>query len=241
MTRPEVLPICWFLCVSFVQVGWGGRIGSVGVAEGTHQEDAADVEHKGHHGVEQQQAVAGVGEVGRVEGVRLRPDGDDDVHDGADGGVVVEANERVHFLGVARQQDLDHDEAHGLEDDAADLEQEAGHAEVDLAEAGEGHAADDEQDVEEALERGLLDAPGPRGQEDGHGGGGLEHLDEGDAQIEIDHVAAHQAGAVQQADGHNGAQVGAPRHLDVLAAVEELGRPRQDLGRDGSEDEVPTC
>ena len=209
--------------------------------QGTYQEDAADVEHKRHDGVGQQDPVPGLGQVGRVELGRLARDGDEDVHDGAHGGVVVEADERVHALAVVRQQDLDHDEAHGLKHDPAELEQEAGPAEVDLAEAGQGDAADDEQDVEQLLDRRVLDAPGPGDRQHGHGRGGLEHLDEGDAEVEVDHVAAHEAGAVEQADGQDGAQVEPARHLDVLAPVEQGGGARQDLGRGGGEDEVPAC
>jgi hypothetical protein len=206
-----------------------------------YQKDTAHVEHKGYHGVEQQQQVSGLSEVGRVEAVGFGADGNDDVHDGADGRVVVQAHQRVHLLGIAGQQHLDHDEAHSLEHDPADLEQKAGQAEVDLAEAGESHARDDKQDIEEALERGLLNAPGPAAQQHGHGCGGLEHLDEGHTQVQIDHVAADKTGAIQQTDRHNSAQVGAPRHLDILAPVEELGRPRQDLGRNGREDKMPAC
>ena len=144
-------------------------------------------------------------------------------------------------MAVPREQDLDHDKAHSFEDDAAHLVEKARQAEGDLAEAGERDTKNDNHDVEPPLQRGVLNAPGPADEEDGDRGRRLEHLDEGDAEVQVHHVAAHQAGAVEQADGHNGAQVDAARHLDILAPIKECSRPRQDLGGQGREDEMPTC
>ncbi len=63
----------------------------------------------------------------------------------------------------------------------------------------------------------------------------LEHLDEGHAEVEVRQVAADQAEAEAQADGHDGAQIDASRHLDRLAAVEEGGVAGQQLRHQGRE------
>lgn len=209
--------------------------------DGTYEEDAGDVEGKGDAGVEEQHGEADLVKVLDVELAELAEPGDEEVHDGADGGVVVETDEGVHLLGVlvAFQQDLDHDETDGLEDDAAHLEDEADPGELDLAKGGEADAADDEEDVVKGLHGGVGDAPDPAGEEDGDGGGGLEHLDEGDGEVEVDEVGTDEGARVEDADGHDGAQVDAARHLDLVAAIEEGGEARQHLGCQGGEDEVP--
>ena len=144
-------------------------------------------------------------------------------------------------MAVAREQDLNHDDAHGLEHDAADLEEEAGEAEVDLPHASDGHAGHDAEDGEHAAEIGVLDAPCPGDKQHGDGRGGLEHLDEGDAQVQIGQVAADETSAVEQSDRYDGAQVQAARHLHLVSAIEQAGGPRQDLRGDRREDEMPTC
>lgn len=166
---------------------------------------------------------------------------DQKVHRSADGRKVVQTNKRVHLLAVALEQDLDHDEPHGLEHDSAELEEEARKREGDLAEASKSDAEDDKQHVDQPRLRRLLDTPHPGGQQHGHGRGGLEHLDKGDAEVEVDHVAADETAAEEEADRDDGAQVKAARHLDVLAAIQEGGRPSENLGGDGCKDEMPTC
>lgn len=207
----------------------------------TYKADTADVQHERHHGVQKQTPQTRVVQIRNMEGAELNEQRNDEVHRCTDGGKVVQTNERVHLLAVALEQDLDHDEPHGLEHDSAELEEETGEREGDLAEAGKSDTKDDEKNVNQPRLRRLLDAPGPGGQQDGYGRGGLEHLDEGDAEVEVHHVAADETAAEEKADGDDGAQVEAARHLDVLAAIEEGGCPGENLGGDGREDEMPTC
>lgn len=69
----------------------------------------------------------------------------------------------------------------------------------------------------------------------------LQHLDEGNAQIQISHVTADQTQTEHQADGDDSAEVDTARHLDRLAAVEEVGGAGQDLGHDSRKGQVPCC
>jgi hypothetical protein len=67
----------------------------------------------------------------------------------------------------------------------------------------------------------------------------LEHLDECNAEVEICEVAADEGQAEEEADRHDGPQVDLSRHLDILPAVEQGRRPREDLRHDGAEGEMP--
>lgn len=113
-----------------------------------------------------------------VEGREALGEGQrDEVDHGADGRVVVQGDERVHFEAV--QQDLDHDEAGGLElracqraggrgksgygtyGDGSALYDEADEVEVELAVGGEGDASGDHEDDERELLIRLRDAECP--------------------------------------------------------------------------------
>lgn len=48
----------------------------------------------------------------------------------------------------------------------------------------------------------------------------LDHLNKRDTEIKIGQISAYQTQAEEDADGHNGAQVHAPGHLDRFAAIE---------------------
>ena len=66
----------------------------------------------------------------------------------------------------------------------------------------------------------------------------LEHLNEGDTEVQICQVAADQAEREEEADRDNSAQVDAASHLNSLATVEERGVPGEDLGHDCSKGEM---
>ncbi len=207
----------------------------------TYQEHAADVQHEGDAGVQDQHEPTCLLQVGVVKCAPLRCEGDDQVEESADRGVIIQANKGVHLLPVAREEDLDQYKPHRLEDDASDLEQETGPAEMNLAEAGEGNTGYDTQDVEDAAHIGMFDTPRPGGKQNRNGSGGLEHLNEGDAQVHVGEVAADETGTVKKADGHNGAQVKTTGHFNLVASIDELGSPGQDLGGDRREHKMPTC
>ena len=69
-------------------------------------------------------------------------------------------------------------------------------------------------------------------------GTNLEHLDEGNAEVEVGEVTADQAQAEEEADRHDGAEVNTARHLDRLAAIEQSGVPGEQLCHDGREGQV---
>lgn len=158
-------------------------------------------------------------DLGHGDARHLPNHGDDEVHGGADGGEEVERHERVHPVLGRAEQALDQGEAEGLEDDAQQLEDEADQDEFYLADGRDDDADHNHGHVEERPEARLGDAHGPARQQHGDRGGGLEHLDEGDAQVQVRQVAEDEARAEQEADGHDGAQVDLARHLDRLAAI----------------------
>ena len=65
------------------------------------------------------------------------------------------------------------------------------------------------------------------------GGTNLQHLNEGQAKIQVGHVAEDQAQAEAESDRDHGSKVYSARHLHSVTAVEESRRPGQDLGGDG--------
>lgn len=206
---------------------------------GGYQGDAGNVEHKGNERISEEKAEADARHVLRVEVWNLGEESDDKVHGGADGGIVVEADEGIHLKPLAAQHDLNHDDPDGLDSDAANLVEKADEGKLNLAKRGEGDAGDDDEDVEKGGEVGVGDAPGPRGEEDGDGGGRLEHLDKGDGEIEVDEVGEDEGGRVEDADGPDCAQIEARRHGDAVARVEERRGAGEDLGGQGGEEEVP--
>jgi hypothetical protein len=143
-------------------------------------------EHNGHVQEESDQSVQEEGEETNVIDLLHRhlgdlpENGDQEVHDGTHRGKVVERDQRVHLVLGRAQEPLDHGETHGLEDNTCDLQHETDHDELDLAERGNDDTDDDSGDVQEDLQARLADAHRPAAEQDSDGGGGLEHLDEGD-------------------------------------------------------------
>ena len=69
-------------------------------------------------------------------------------------------------------------------------------------------------------------------------GTNLEHLDEGNAEIEVGEVAADQAQAEEEADRDNRAKIDLASHLNRLPAIEQCSVPSKDLGHNSREDQV---
>lgn len=205
----------------------------------TYQEYAGDVEHERHERVEKQHRHPRAIQVLHLERRELGKQRHEEVHGRAHGRVVVQANQRVHFHVVPAQQHLYHDQPHGLEHHSPRLEHEAHPREAYLPGARDRNPHRDAQDVQDVLGGRAGDAPDVRDDEDGDGPAGLEHLDEGDVEVEVDEVAADERGRVEDADGDDGAEVGARGHLYAVAAVEEGGGAGEELGREGREGEVP--
>lgn len=163
------------------------------------------------------------------------------VHNSTDGGKVVQRDHGIHLEVGGAEQTLDHDQTSSLEDDTTDLEQETDELELDLTEGGNDHTNHNDGDVGQNLHVGRSHTHTPGSQQDSHGCGGLEHLDEGHTEVEVGHVTANQTQTEHHTDGDNRAEVNAAGHLDALAAIEDGGSAGQDLGHDGSEGQVPCC
>ena len=118
-----------------------------------NKEDRRDIQRESHTRVQEQDREADPPDVFHGERRDLGDERNEEVHERADGSVVVEGDEGVHLGGagelVAREEDLDHDEADGFGEDAADLVEETDKDELDLAEAGEGYTEDDDGYVNE--------------------------------------------------------------------------------------------
>jgi hypothetical protein len=69
----------------------------------------------------------------------------------------------------------------------------------------------------------------------------LEHLDEGDGQVDVGHVAEHETQTEEDADGDNGAEIDASSHGHLLPRVQHGCEAGQQLGHDGGEDQMPCC
>lgn len=165
----------------------------------------------------------------------------DTVHDGTDGGEVVQRNHGVHLKVGGAKQTLYHDQTGGLENDTTELEQETDHVELDLTEGGNDHTDHDDGDVGQDLHVGRSHAHTPGCEENSHRGGGLEHLDKGNAQVEVGHVTANQAQTEHYTDRDDSAEVDTAGHLDLLAAIEDSSGASEDLGHDSSERQMPCC
>lgn len=69
----------------------------------------------------------------------------------------------------------------------------------------------------------------------------LEHLDKGDAEVEVCQVTADERQGEHEANGDNGAQVDPAGHGDLFPRVEHGGEAGHELGHEGGEAEMPCC
>jgi hypothetical protein len=211
----------------------------------------------------------------------------DAVGDSAGGSVVVQGDEGVHLELGGAEQALDHDETQSLEDDATTLDEETKHVELDLAEGSDNDTNDNDGDIAKGLEVGRSNSKGPGGEESHDSVGSLydqllvyarfcvtsegssaylQHLDEGNTEVEIGQVTADKRQAEHDTDGDNGttirdtsvssnlprsspdtiyivdySRIGAGGHGDLVAGVQDGGELGQTLGHGSSEDHVPCC
>lgn len=204
----------------------------------TNQENDGDVEHEGAETVEEEGEEADVvnlshGDLGELPNQRNHT-----VHDGADGGEVVERNQRVHLEVGGAQESLDHGKSESLEDDTSNLVHDTNNDEVDFAHRRNDDTDDNGGDVEELLQVWRGHTQSPAGNQDGDGSGGLEHLNKGNGEVEVCQVTADQTQAEEDANWHDGSQVDAAGHLDSLSAIEKSRPAGQDLRNDGGKGEV---
>lgn len=172
-TREEVFPICTCLVspVFFFFFFFPLYLADRGKA--AYQEDDGDVETKGNHGVAQQGQDTGLVDVLHGHVWDLGDQGDEGVHDSADGSKVVQRHQRVHLVLGRAEQTLDHDEPGSFEHDTADLEEEADGDKVDFTKGSDDDTDDDEGHVHENTHIWRGHSEGPGSEEDSYGSGGL--------------------------------------------------------------------
>ena len=66
----------------------------------------------------------------------------------------------------------------------------------------------------------------------------LEHLDEGNTEVQVGQVTTDQTQAEEDTDGNDGTEVDPAGHLDGLSSIEQSGVSGQQLCRDGREGQV---
>ena len=137
MTRLDVLPIYQA----------GQQRNKLRTDRTTDQRDTGHIEHERNHCVQEKDKVARLGNISEIKSRPLGQSRNEDIHDGADRGEIVEADEWVHLLSISGQEYLNHDETHGLKDDTSELVEKADEAEVNLTHARKRHAKHNHQNI----------------------------------------------------------------------------------------------
>lgn len=68
----------------------------------------------------------------------------------------------------------------------------------------------------------------------------LEHLDEGNREVQVGLVTADQTQTEEYANGNDGAEVDAAVHRHLLARVQDAGEASEGLGHDGRKGQMPS-
>lgn len=158
----------------------------------TYQEHNGNVEHEGAKTVEEEGEETNVVDLLHGASGNLPDQGNNTVHDGADGSKVVQRDEGIHLVVGRAQKSLDHGQSESLKDDTTNLEQDTSQDEVNLAEGGNDDTDDNGRDIEELPQVGRGDTKSPTREEDSDGSGGLEHLDESDGKIQVCQISENQ-------------------------------------------------
>jgi len=140
------------------------------------QEDDGYVQQEGNHGVGKEDPDADTVDVVHGETGNLQEQSNASVHNGADGGEVIQRDHGVHLVLSGAEQALHHNQTGSLEDDTAELEQETDHDELDLTEGGNNDTDDDDRNVREGLVVDWGHAHTPGSQEDSDGGSSLQKV-----------------------------------------------------------------
>lgn len=119
---------------------------------GPYQEDDRDVEEESAEAVEEECEQADVVDFLHGAFGYLPEEGNDEVHDGANWGEVVQGHEWVHLVIGTVQDALNQVESEGFKNNAADLVDKPDPDKLDLADRGNDNANDDNRDVKEPLE-----------------------------------------------------------------------------------------
>jgi hypothetical protein len=141
-----------------------------------NQEHNRHVEHESNERVRKQGKTTNTVDVLHGELGELSEEQHKAVHASASWGVVVERDEGVHLELGGAQQALHHDQTDSLEGNAAGLEQETSHDELDLSHGGNDHTNDDEGNIAQGLHVQGSDTEDGGGNQDSDGHGGLEGI-----------------------------------------------------------------
>lgn len=141
-----------------------------------NQEDNRDVEHEGNNGVGKEGPDTNVVDMTYGQVGNLEEQSRETVHDSANGGKVVQRNQRVHLVLGGAEQTLDHDQASGLEDDTTNLEDESNEDEFDLTKRGNDDTNNNGGHVHENLQVNRSHTHTPGREEHSNGSGGLSLL-----------------------------------------------------------------
>jgi hypothetical protein len=204
----------------------------------TYQQHNGNVKHEGAKTVQEESEQADVVNLVHRDLGHLPEKGNNTVHDSTNGSEVVHRDQGVHLVLGGAEESLDQVETDGLENDTADLEEKADPDELDLSERGNHDTNDNGRDVQQNLHVGLGDTHDPTGEKDSNRCGSLEHLNEGNTEVQIGQVAADQTQTEEYTDRHNSAQIDTASHLDSLAAVKEVSVASENLGHDRGERQV---
>lgn len=143
----------------------------------SYQEHNRRVQHESNQGVGNESHDSKRVNVVHSHARNIGEEGDHTVSDSAGRGVVVERDKGVHLELGRAEETLDHDQAEGLENDTADLDEETEHVELDLAKGCDHDTKDNDGDIAQGLEVGRRNAEGPGGKKGDNGVGGL--IDDG--------------------------------------------------------------
>lgn len=120
---------------------------------------------------------------------------------------IVQGSNRIQGDPFGCEEDLNHDQPGGLEGDGAELEDDAPGVETGFAVSGDGDAEGDGEHVEHGVVFvGFFSEEDADGV-DGDGHEGLEHLDEGDGEVDVGGVGEPEGEGVEGADGEDGGEV----------------------------------
>jgi hypothetical protein len=201
------------------------------------QEDG-EVEREGAEGVGAEDEEVRLEDADGAQPGQLDEDPGHDEESEAAGRDVVERGDGVEGDALGGEEDLDEDEARGLEGDGGELQGDAAGVEAGLSVGGDGDAERDGEHVEHGggLE-GLLLEEDPDGV-DGDGHERLEHLDEGDGEVDVGGVGEPERERVERADREHGGDVELRRHGGRGREVDDAEDADERHGEGGAEGHV---
>ena len=207
----------------------------------TYQEYNRDVEHEGAETVEEESEKTDVVDLSHGATGNLPDQGNDTVHDSTDRSKVVKRDKGVHLVVSRAQKSLNHGQSKSLEDDATDLEKYTGQDKVNFSHGGNDDTDDDGRNVEELLQVWRGHTKSPAREKDSDRGGGLEHLDESDRQVQVCQIAENETQREEDTDGHDSTEVDTTGHLDSLSAIKKRSPSSHNLSHNCRESQVVGC